>query len=52
MLQAEIPAGAHTIELHYWPDTFNEGIVIAACTVIVTAAVLLVDARRRRSRHP
>lgn len=52
MLQAKIPPGPHTIEVHYWPDTFNVGIVIAACTVVLTAAVLLVDARRRRTRHP
>ena len=27
MLQAKIPPGDHTIELHYWPETFTAGIV-------------------------
>jgi hypothetical protein len=52
MFQAKIPAGRHTIELHYWPDTFNAGIVIAACTAIITLVALLVVVTRRRAREP
>ncbi|MGD0391283.1 MAG: YfhO family protein [Acidimicrobiales bacterium] len=48
MLQAKIPPGRHTIELHYWPDTFNVGIVLAVATVI--ALVFGNLALRRRSR--
>ena len=33
MLQARIPAGRHTIELHYWPETFSLGIALALCAV-------------------
>jgi hypothetical protein len=33
MLQARIPPGRHTIELHYWPETFSLGIALALCTV-------------------
>ena len=50
MLQARIPAGTHTIELHYWPDAFTAGIAVGAATVI--ALVLVVVIGRRRHRHP
>jgi hypothetical protein len=39
MLEARIPAGRHTIELHYWPEAFTVGIVLAACAA---AGLLLV----------
>ena len=47
MLQARIPAGTHTIELHYWPDTFTAGIALAALTLVVIVAVLIIWRWRR-----
>jgi hypothetical protein len=51
MLEARVPAGTHTIELHYWPDAFNAGIALAAVTVIGLVAALTLGRRwpRRRS---
>jgi Bacterial membrane protein YfhO len=51
MLQARIPAGTHTIELHYWPDAFTAGIAVGAATVIALLVGNLV-LRRRRRRTP
>jgi uncharacterized membrane protein YfhO len=45
MFQANIPPGRHTIELHYWPESFTIGIVLAACAA---AGLLLVPVVRRR----
>ena len=50
MLQAKIPAGHHTIELHYWPAAFSAGIVLAGATVI--ALVVVPPIRRRQRRRP
>jgi uncharacterized membrane protein YfhO len=52
MLQAKIPPGRHTIELHYWPDTFNAGIVLAVATVISLVVVPPVWRRQRRRSRP
>ncbi len=55
MLQARIPPGHHTIELHYWPGSFTVGIVLAAiATVLLVVAVAVgeVRSRRRRGRGP
>ena len=51
MLQAKIPAGKHTIELHYWPESFTVGIVIGAGTAIVLVLALAFGGRWTR-RHP
>ena len=50
MLQAQIPGGRHKIQLHYWPDTFNVGLILAGCSAAALAAALLVEQKRRR--HP
>ena len=34
MFEAKVPAGQHTVELHYWPDTFTLGIVVAVGTAV------------------
>jgi hypothetical protein len=48
-MAAEVPAGRHTIVLHYDPGSFRLGIYIALVVVIgVVAAVGLVVFRRRR----
>ena len=53
MFQVKIPSGEHTIELHYWPDTFNLGIVVAAGTAVVLVVALVFGGRRfRRARRP
>ena len=48
MLQAKIPPGHHTIELHYWPDAFSAGIALAAATVIGLVVVPPLWRRQRR----
>ncbi len=60
MLQAAIPPGHHVVELHYWPETFTFGIVLAALSALVLLALVIVehyrpeilggDRRRRRTR--
>jgi hypothetical protein len=47
MLEADVPAGHHTVELHYWPTAFSVGIVLAVLSVLGLAAGVLVDRRRR-----
>ena len=51
MFQVKVPAGDHTIELHYWPDTFNLGIVVAAGTAVVLVLALVFGGRRPRRRR-
>jgi hypothetical protein len=48
MLQARIPAGTHTIELHYWPDTFTAGIALAVATAMAMVLVVVFGRRRHR----
>ena len=40
MLQIEVPAGRHTIELYYWPATFTAGLVLAGCAVVGLAGAV------------
>jgi hypothetical protein len=51
MLQAKIPAGAHTIEVQYWPVSFTVGIVLAAISAcgLISLGVVGVARRRRAS---
>ena len=51
MLQARIPAGRHTIDLHYWPDAFSYGLALAACGVIGLASALIIVIIRCRTRR-
>jgi hypothetical protein len=50
MLQARIPAGHHSIVLHYWPDTLTYGIVIALGSAAFLIALLVASSRRHRHR--
>lgn len=50
MLQARIPPGRHTVELHYWPRTFTLGIVLAACSAAGLTIAMLIG-RKRRGHH-
>jgi hypothetical protein len=57
MLQANVGAGRHVVELHYWPDTFTAGLVVAASSaaglvVALSASVVLGRRRRRRLTVP
>jgi uncharacterized membrane protein YfhO len=47
MIQAKVPPGKHVIELHYWPDRFTQGIVIAALAAIAFVLAGIVVWRRR-----
>ena len=49
MLQAKIPPGKHTIELHYWPDRFTQGLAVAALAVVGFVIVGVVARRRQMS---
>ena len=49
MLQARIPPGRHVVELHYWPDTFNIGLVLAVCSAAGLTLAVVLERRRRRS---
>jgi hypothetical protein len=48
MLQARIPAGRHHVEVHYWPDTFNDGLALAGLAVLGLAVPAVVSRHRRR----
>ena len=48
MLQVEVPAGHHTIELYYWPATFTAGLALAGCAVVSLVGVAAISRRRRR----
>ena len=50
MLEARVPAGRHHIELHYWPDDFSTGLVVAAAALVILL-VAVVGSRGRRPRH-
>jgi hypothetical protein len=51
MLQARIPPGHHTIELHYWPDSFTVGIVLAVIAAVLLIVAVVMDERRSRRGH-
>jgi Bacterial membrane protein YfhO len=52
MLQAVIPPGDHSIELHYWPPLFTVGLILAACAaaLLLTASIMAMVRARRSSR--
>jgi hypothetical protein len=52
MLQAEVPAGRHIIELDYWPRAFTAGLVCAAIGVLAIAGILAYPVLRRRLGRP
>ena len=50
MLQARIPPGTHTVELHYWPDLFTVGLVVAGvCAFLLLTASIVTFLHRRKS---
>jgi hypothetical protein len=54
MLQAEVPAGSHTVTLTYGPSAFNTGLIVAAATAAIllggVAALPLRNVLRSRRR--
>lgn len=51
MLQARIPPGRHVVALHYWPKTFDLGLLLALVCA-VGLGVALWSGRQRGSRRP
>ncbi len=53
MLQLDVPAGRHVVELNYWPASFTVGLVLAGCAIVglATASALSWFRHRRASRH-
>ena len=51
MLQVEVPAGRHTIDLYYWPATFTTGLVLAACAVAGLVGAAVVGWHRHRRTY-
>lgn len=53
MLQLNVPAGRHTVELNYWPASFTIGLVLAGCAVLglVGAFALSWNRHRRHDEH-
>ena len=52
MMQARVPPGRHVIELHYWPSTFQDGLLAALVGVAVVGGAGATTAVRRRRRTP
>ena len=50
MLQARIPAGAHSIVLRYWPKAFTDGILLAIGSAVFLSGLLIVTSFRKRRR--
>jgi len=50
MLQARVPAGTHTIVLHYWPQAFTAGILVALASAVFLIGLLIAAFLRKRHR--
>lgn len=48
MLQARIPPGHHVIVLHYWPETFTVGLILASCAAMGLGLTFVVAHLRNR----
>ena len=49
MLQARIPAGAHSVVLRYWPKSLTIGIVLALVGLAALVTMIAISCRRPRS---
>jgi len=47
MLETEVPAGRHVVEVRYWPSAFTHGIVLAVVAVLGFVVAYLISRRRR-----
>jgi hypothetical protein len=55
MLQVRVPGGRHVLVLHYWPQTFTVGIILALVAAIGLGGWLLgpvFSARKTQARSP
>jgi len=43
-----VPAGRHVIEVHYWPELFTVGLLVAALTAVGLVVLVVVAVLRRR----
>jgi hypothetical protein len=48
VLAVDVPPGHHTLRVKYWPRGLTLGLLITITSVVAIAALLVVDARRRR----
>jgi hypothetical protein len=48
MLQTRVPPGRHTVVLKYWPDTFTDGLILAALSALGLIGWIEVDRIRNR----
>jgi uncharacterized membrane protein YfhO len=51
LMAVAVSAGAHTIQLRYWPPLFTPGLVAAAAGLLLAAA-LLAGQRRQLEERP
>jgi len=51
MLQARVPPGRHTVELHYRPATFTLGLALAAIVLVALAAAAIIGRVRGSTRR-
>ena len=51
MLETDLPAGTHTIELRYWPASFTIGLVLALCAMVVLVVGAVIARVRKRKRR-
>jgi hypothetical protein len=51
MLQMDIPAGHHVVNLYYWPSAFTHGIVLAVIAVLAFLVAVVVSRRRSGPRR-
>jgi len=49
MIEVDVPAGRHVVELHYWPDLFTIGIVMSGAVALAFLTAAGVVAVRRRA---
>ena len=50
MLQVRVPPGRHVVELRYWPKTLSIGMVLALCSALGLAILLILAWIRSRRR--
>ena len=50
MLQARVPAGTHTIALHYWPEALTAGLLLALASAVFLIGLLVASFLRNRQR--
>jgi hypothetical protein len=49
-MAVKLPAGEHTVEIYYQPDSFRVGLAISGVAGVIWLGLVMVGARQRRSR--